>query len=905
MTDRSTYGEIVLGLPGVHVGALACDRDGVVWMACTDGAALLSYDRGQLRCYDCANSPIPGADISAIFVDRDDVKWFATKRGFVFTFDGRAFRVVRRPVPQGNAIAKIMQDRAGRLWLCGAEGYLIACYRGAEPDDAFTASVLEMRAYCVSRGRDGIFWISVERRTERKSYGVLLRFDGVGWNEAPGWMQPQLDGSRSVQPDARRGVTYASGGAGKLYRYRGEAWEPLSPADLGLGEGGLTMLPLDQSDNLWLFWLPAGSRVARLVRFDGERAVDFSEGTPLEAPGKPTQVVEDERGRIWITRRGEGVLMLDDAGWTVLPVVERPREPPWRRRDALDLLLQPEVCPDVATLLQEPWVYRGQKIRLVGRIAPGAEQARVTIEGHQDANNIFPDTGPVTQLLQRAGIDAADLDVGGGGPGGRSREPAPARQGGSGGAGGSQLATEARELVGFFEYEGGYGPRSLAPCRLMITEVYPHPCAEEERKILRERYRAALEPDHVALQAIRELVARWLDAMEQGSPEALYEVLDPTLSWRQGLLSPDAAARWVDRRFRLERPQLTIQIESNSATVRFHPRRGPGRARSLSPERKGIYEIGGLSLAKVGEAWRIRDQRLTFVGEEQAREHVRLSPGEQLNERRRCYYRHPLRPAARPAPPRFDRRAILPPATPEQERALREVYERFALTASALPVDQVMTFDGDAGGVFRMVRRAATKLLHPGAGVWQHLPSLPHDEVLCLTDLAQALRYSVTRLPAVAVAPPDVAVRLDEVYQGLRPALAATETGFVAKQIPEPLRATIRRALVAADLTDAAIALVAQLREGRPGVCRHPEVSDDDLTRLEDAALWLRAHADPTQRLDARDIRDRLWSLLHKRYRHLRTIAHYFHGYDFEAHAPDLLRAEPPSPDDEDEAIEI
>jgi hypothetical protein len=71
----------------------------------------------------------------------------------------------------------------------------------------------------------------------------------------------------------------------------------------------------------------------------------------------------------------------------------------------------------------------------------------------------------------------------------------------------------------------------------------------------------------------------------------------------------------------------------------------------------------------------------------------------------------------------------------------------------------------------------------------------------------------------------------------------------------------------------------------------------EDLTALREDGQWLLEHLTPlhTRRSlapktdPARDLRDRLWTMLQERYEWLRRVAFYFHGDDAQARVPPLL----------------
>ncbi|WP_437840010.1 hypothetical protein [Sorangium sp. So ce1153] len=221
----------------------------------------------------------------------------------------------------------------------------------------------------------------------------------------------------------------------------------------------------------------------------------------------------------------------------------------------------------------------------------------------------------------------------------------------------------------------------------------------------------------------------------------------------------------------------------------------------------------------------------------------------------------------------------------------RERYERYAMPASDLPAANVQAFRGDAAGVLAIVRRAVQSVTRDPARHRRRLPKSRFDTIRSLPELAMALDHAVTRMQPESAPPPEVAERLDQIYEALRPTLAAAEVCFPRGIVPETY-GIVRRALVAGDPASAAATITNLILDRWGHVQNRISITRDEVTRLNSTAKWLLSNTRPPERLDSRDIRDRLWSLLRERYEQLRAIAQEVSGDDSREYAPERLAAD-------------
>ncbi|WP_437515088.1 hypothetical protein [Sorangium sp. So ce1099] len=247
--------------------------------------------------------------------------------------------------------------------------------------------------------------------------------------------------------------------------------------------------------------------------------------------------------------------------------------------------------------------------------------------------------------------------------------------------------------------------------------------------------------------------------------------------------------------------------------------------------------------------------------------------------------------AAEPAAPSVGEPPQADPRARGDESLDRERYERYAMPASDLPAANVQAFRGDAGGVLAIVRRAVQSVTRDPARHRRRLPKSRFDTIRSLPELAMALDHAVTRMQPESAPPPEVAERLDQIYEALRPTLAAAEVCFPRGIVPETY-GIVRRALVAGDPASAAATITNLILDRWGHVQNRISITRDEVTRVNITAKWLLSNTRPPERLDSRDIRDRLWSLLRERYEQLRVIAQEVSGDDSREYAPERLAAD-------------
>lgn len=244
-TDRQCVGSLSLtdaetgDLVGERLTAVACGRDGVVWvgteaglLVTTDNATMLQT--GQVRFSrvkvprndgtDLADYLLDGVGINGIAVDGADRKWVATATDGVYlvSADGTQtllhFDASNSPLPDNNVGAVAVRQSNGEVFFATAAG--LVSYRGdaTAPADNLKEARVYPNPYSLSRGpgyvtidrleADANIYITDaagNRVWSGKSLGGTARWDGTrsdGRRAAPGvylaWMTAGSDGHRAV-----------------------------------------------------------------------------------------------------------------------------------------------------------------------------------------------------------------------------------------------------------------------------------------------------------------------------------------------------------------------------------------------------------------------------------------------------------------------------------------------------------------------------------------------------------------------------------------------------------------------------------------------------------------------------------------------------------------------------------
>jgi hypothetical protein len=193
--------------------------------------------------------------------------------------------------------------------------------------------------------------------------------------------------------------------------------------------------------------------------------------------------------------------------------------------------------------------------------------------------------------------------------------------------------------------------------------------------------------------------------------------------------------------------------------------------------------------------------------------------------------------------------------------------------------------------------------------VREALPKIKIKRVLALPNLARALLLAANKATGRPASAGEINEKLAIVSALREPMLTQAETlagrGIFPKEIVAKIRAGSGKYDIASDGA-ALVSLYAECAHDAAG--KHP-FTEEEFAKVREASEWLLERLTPTgakprtpvKQPDAEDMRDRLWTLLVKRYADLRVIAYYFHQDAFEDYAPRLQSrsAGAPAPDEE------
>jgi hypothetical protein len=229
------------------------------------------------------------------------------------------------------------------------------------------------------------------------------------------------------------------------------------------------------------------------------------------------------------------------------------------------------------------------------------------------------------------------------------------------------------------------------------------------------------------------------------------------------------------------------------------------------------------------------------------------------------------------------------------------LYERYKPVGARLAEEEVQSFRGDPRLVLVNVKRGVEAVCGAEEQVRaarEHLPKLPVNGVLELPDLARALLFAARQVPSRTASPKEIEKALEET-SGPREDLLKQAELFVRRGLLDKQRVKdIRKGSGKFDMAEDGMALAALFAEHAEALKgRHPFTAEE-IEQLRRTSEWLidnlnpagaRAESKKRGRSPAEDARDRLWTLVVRRHEHLRKIAYYFHGDEWEEVAPRLL----------------
>lgn len=305
------------GLPSTTVHDIRTDREGRLWIATGDGAAVYNGRRWNPLA-------LPGASgskwVRVIRQTADGSLWFGTDDGGLWRRQGEAWIHVGADVLGSERVNSLLEvheaGKAPALWVGTGGGGLARLQDGAwsrlTPATGFPDTwVWQLAETSDAQGRP-VLWACTRKGLARLEGGQWRTFtvrDGLPGDETNGvvaWKEPSGAWTAVVSCWGRG-----------LARWSLNRWVPF-PASEGVGSRFFASLAVTRSlrgeASLW-----AGSFDEGLYRWDGREWSHFT-----VADGLPSNAIyglyadASRRPALWIGTRGGGLASLDLAGWRVV-----------------------------------------------------------------------------------------------------------------------------------------------------------------------------------------------------------------------------------------------------------------------------------------------------------------------------------------------------------------------------------------------------------------------------------------------------------------------------------------------------------------------------------------------------------------------------------------------------------
>lgn len=482
--DIELQGETVSGV-GHELTALAFDRDDTLWIGCRYGG-IYAYRQGKFFLYNAYNTPLPDEGIAAICVDQHNTKWFASRRGYLFSFDGKQWRIILKSKATREllgTIASIHSDVHDQIWIVTKYGRLFRLeedtLEAIDPDSKIEAGdgrspktanpIADGRrseVHCLDFDRKGNLWAG--------SGQGLLSFDGNRWTR-PGDSETRQMEICNLWCNLKTGEIYlVAAGAdfkedpfgvptGKLCVFKDGRSRAVTDR---LPEYRIDILRGDQDGRFVASYMaPHGAIVS-----DGKQVQRYAAGTPLENE-TVTDIVFDKHGRIWFAGRSHGLCCLGNGKWKTFPPPDRDTPgtrslplPAWWKKSLQDLVREEPVDVDIHTVLENPRKYADKKIRIVGTIASSFEYMEM-IDSQGERLGMWP---KVSMLQDRSGPAARDKKE-------RTSKSQP------------------QEFLGHLEWGGYFGHLGGWRMQFTIVEVYPADADTAKKAEMKKQYLERLD----------------------------------------------------------------------------------------------------------------------------------------------------------------------------------------------------------------------------------------------------------------------------------------------------------------------------------------------------------------------------------------------------------------------------
>jgi ligand-binding sensor domain-containing protein len=222
---------------------------------------------GQIRSYTLPEF-VGHFRPKCLFRSSDDSLWIGTVQGLLHQHQGRIDRFTAADGLSGEVVTSIFEDREGSVWVSTEDG-LTRFREFAVPTISVKQGLSNSSVHLVEATPDGSIWIGTADGLNRWQKGHVIVF---GQRTVPG----QRRGTDDVNPTLNTGlVTIASSGL------------PGTPRSLGHDDRGRLLASTPGG----VFYFERG-RFARIPGLPG---------------GDIFSIAGDDRGKVWISKNGEGL----------------------------------------------------------------------------------------------------------------------------------------------------------------------------------------------------------------------------------------------------------------------------------------------------------------------------------------------------------------------------------------------------------------------------------------------------------------------------------------------------------------------------------------------------------------------------------------------------------------------
>jgi hypothetical protein len=225
-----------------------------------------------------------------------------------------------------------------------------------------------------------------------------------------------------------------------------------------------------------------------------------------------------------------------------------------------------------------------------------------------------------------------------------------------------------------------------------------------------------------------------------------------------------------------------------------------------------------------------------------------------------------------------------------------EAYEKFLPEAQALPAEAVIPYRIDPDLALANIQSALPVIVARKDDIPAHLPKIDLEALLSLPELGLAVKHAATGVEQSVPSEKSAHHKLVEARTIRRTLLAVARGLAEAGLVPAHEVDDIMAGRGSRDIADDCIRLAdLYQRHGEVLAGKHP-IEPEKIREASEIGDWLIANLrttsatpqEPTVKPAAVDARDRLATLLVRRYAELRKVAHYFHGELYEEVAPAL-----------------